>query len=313
MKRILVVGGSGFIGSSLVEKLVNLDLPVRALDRPGTISPLPAKIAAQVEWVAGDFTCQDVLERSIADCDVIFHLASTTLPKSSNDDPEFDVLSNLAGTIRLLTVAARLKVKKVIFPSSGGTVYGVPMTLPVSEDHPNHPLSSYGITKLAIEKYLELFRKERDLEYVALRVANPFGPYHNPIRAQGAVGVFLARAIAGEPIEIWGDGHVVRDYLYVSDLIDAMIASMHYQPGERVFNVGSGQGRSLNDVIESIRRVTGIDVRTSYLPKRSVDLSANVLGIERMKSAMNWTPKVDFDEGVDLTYRSLIRNSHEGA
>lgn len=306
MTRILVVGGSGFIGSSLIEKLVKLGMPVRALDREGVVSPLSRNIYSKVEWVTGDFTDRAVVERTVAGCDIVFHLASTTLPKSSNDDPEYDVQSNLAGTIRLLSAAAQHRVSKIIFPSSGGTVYGVPMALPVAEDHPNQPLSSYGITKLAIEKYLELFRQQHGLDYVVLRIANPYGPYHNPQRAQGAVGVFLTRAIQGKPIEIWGDGSGIRDYVYVSDVIDAMIASMDYQSGERVFNVGSGEGRSLNDVVEAIRRVTDLDVRIQYSPKRSVDLSANVLDIARMKLAMNWIPKVAFDEGIGLTYRSLL-------
>ncbi|SNT63978.1 UDP-glucose 4-epimerase [Tardiphaga sp. OK246] len=310
MKRFLVVGGAGFIGSSLIEQLVCLGHDVRAVDRPVKSSPLPAMILRSVEWLEGDFTDVDFIARAVKDRDVVFHLASTTLPKSSNDDPVYDIRTNIVGTVQLLDVATRAGVGKVIFPSSGGTVYGNPMALPIREAHPTNPISSYGITKLTIEKYLEFFRQERGLDYTALRLANPYGHYHNAGSAQGAVGVFLSRAMAGQPIEIWGDGEVVRDYIYISDVIDAMIASITYQAGARVFNLGSGMGKSLNEVVAAVQRATGRTVAVNFLPKRSVDVQANILDISLIGEEMKWKPTVSFDQGVALLFDQFQRSPH---
>jgi UDP-glucose 4-epimerase len=304
MTRALIVGGCGFIGSSLAETLVDHGFDVRIFDRPGAISPLPEYLRARMEWMDGDFTDEAAINRALSGQDVVFHLASTTLPKSSNDDPVYDVYTNIGGTLRLLAGACRRGIRRVIFASSGGTVYGVPTTVPTPETHQTNPLSSYGITKLAIEKYLELFRVEHGLDYIILRIANPYGRYQNPRGAQGAATVFLARALNRQPIEIWGDGEVVRDYIYISDVVDAMLAAVTYVPGPRLFNVGSGQGRSLNEVVEAIRQAVGRDMVVHYLPGRSVDVPSNVLDIGLISSCMGWQPKVTFEQGIQLMLKA---------
>ncbi|MBU1424376.1 MAG: NAD-dependent epimerase/dehydratase family protein [Gammaproteobacteria bacterium] len=299
-QRFLVLGGRGFIGSHLVDALLTRGHYVRCFDRPH-VSPLAADHLSNPNFLLheGDFTSEADIEAALEGCDICFHLVSTTLPNSSNIDPVFDVESNLKGSVRLLTHAVRAGVKKIIFISSGGTVYGIPQEIPIKETHPTNPICSYGITKLATEKYLGLFRELHGIECVVLRLANPFGERQRIQASQGAVAVFLGKVLRGEAIEIWGDGSVVRDYIYVADVVDAMMRSITYSGEEYVFNIGSGRGISLNQVLDSIENTTGCAARRRYLPGRSFDVPASVLNIDRAARLLNWTPKTDFDQGLD--------------
>ncbi|MBL8630451.1 MAG: NAD-dependent epimerase/dehydratase family protein, partial [Rhodospirillaceae bacterium] len=200
-QKCLVLGGKGFIGSHLVDTLVAQGHAVRVLDR-ANLAPLSgAETAAKVEWLDGDFTSETDVRQALEGCEVCFHLVSTTLPKSSNADPLFDVETNLMGTLRLLTHAVSSGVKKVVFSSSGGTVYGIPTTVPIPETHSTDPISSYGITKLAIEKYLYLFRDLHKLDYTTLRISNPYGERQRTRANQGAIAIFLGRVLRGETID----------------------------------------------------------------------------------------------------------------
>ncbi len=207
------------MGSHLCDALLAEGHSVRIFDRPNLKRFREFSADEQVEWVEGDFANQEDIARAVPDCDVIYHLVSTTLPKSSNDNPVYDVETNIVGTLHLLEVARKSTVRKVIFISSGGTVYGVPNSTPINEEHPTNPICSYGISKLTIEKYLNLYYTLYGLDYCVLRLANPYGERQRTTVAQGAVAVFLHRALRNETIEIWGDGSVVRDYIYVSDAI----------------------------------------------------------------------------------------------
>ena len=306
--RCLVLGGKGFIGSHLVDALLHAGHQVRVFDRAGIASLTEPASRAQVEWHDGDFTNESDVTRALAGCDVCFHLVATTLPKSSNADPAFDVDTNVVPSIRLFTQAVRAGVKKVIFVSSGGTVYGMPRYVPVDEVHPTDPISSYGITKLAIEKYLHLFHTLHGLSYAVLRPSNPFGERQRVQASQGAVAVFMGKVLRGEPVEIWGDGSVVRDYLYIGDLTAAFMAAMGYDGPERVFNIGSGAGHSLNSVLDGIEQVTGRKAERRYLAARPFDVPTNVLAIGRAKAALNWAPATSFLDGLDRTARWLAAN-----
>ena len=185
----------------------------------------------------------------------MLHLVSTTLPKSSNDDPLYDAQSNILATLELLNSMVEERVRRIVFISSGGTVYGPPQYLPVDEKHPTEPLVSYGVTKLAIEKYLVMYRHLHGIEPVILRVANPYGERQRVETAQGAVAVFLDRALRDQPIEIWGDGTVSRDYLHVSDVAEAFALALVYSGPHTVFNVSSGRGTSLLELLRIIEQV----------------------------------------------------------
>lgn len=301
--KTLIIGGNGFIGTNLVDLLLSRGHSVRVLDRYPSRYKEPI---AGVEYLVGDLGNHGEVHDAVQGVDWVFHLASTTLPQTSNDDPVYDIRSNIGDTVQLLQECRQVKVKKVIFISSGGTVYGVPQQTPIPEEHPNDPTCSYGISKLAIEKYLNLFHKLWGLEYVVARLSNPYGRQQNPNAKQGAVAVFLGNVAAGKPITIWGDGEVVRDYIYIDDAVKALLAAAEYNPGpndQRVFNVGAGSGHSLNQLVETIRKVVDLPVKVNYTESRPVDVPANVLDVSRAAKQLKWKPEVDLEDGLRETWK----------
>lgn len=307
--RSLVLGGRGFIGTHLIDALLGQGHVVRCFDRPNVVALGDSHAKhPSFELYEGNFTSEADISEALQDCDVCYHLVSTTLPKSSNADPVFDVESNLVGTIRLLTLALKAGVKKVIFVSSGGTVYGEPTQVPIPETHATDPVCSYGIAKLAIEKYLALFHRLHGLDYTVLRLANPFGEGQRTHANQGAVAVFLGKVLRDEPIEIWGDGSVVRDYIHVADVVQALLASLEPSRQEHVFNIGSGRGHSLNEVLDTIEKITGRVANRQYLPGRGFDVPLSVLNIDRAKNTLGWVPTVSFEQGVERFVTWLQEN-----
>ncbi|MFA6310826.1 MAG: NAD-dependent epimerase/dehydratase family protein [Sterolibacterium sp.] len=309
--KCLILGGAGFIGSHLAEELRAEGHEVRIFDRPNLALPAELLADSRIEWHEGDFLNVDDLARVVPGSDVIFHLVSATLPKSSNDNPAYDVETNVIGTLRLLDLARTNGVKRIVFASSGGTVYGLPHTLPINESHATEPLVSYGITKLAIEKFLHMYRALHGLDYCILRLANPFGERQRVGAAQGAVAVFLHRAWHGETIHIWGDGSVVRDYIYIKDAVRAFVKALSYQGEQRVFNIGSGQGLSLNQVLAGIEALLGRPVAVNYEHGRKFDVPVNVLDITRARDLLGWQPSVNFDDGLALTLAGLRRSGDQ--
>ncbi|AKC10081.1 NAD-dependent epimerase/dehydratase family protein [Agrobacterium tumefaciens] len=266
------------------------------------------KSASNVEHFSGNFLARSDIETALNGIDVCFHLISTTIASTSNANPTFDVETNLLGTLQLLKCAVKSGVKRIVFISSGGTVYGVPKTIPISEEHSTYPTSSYGITKLAIEKYLDLYRSLHGLEYVTLRLANPYGVGQRLDAQQGAIAVFLARALRGEEISIWGDGSVIRDYIYVDDAIDAMVRSADVNiQGGCVVNIGAGVGYSINEILSAIEKVTGRRTNKKYVEGRTYDVPANVLDISAAARLLGWTPKISLEEGL-LRFSNWIKD-----
>ena len=303
--RALVLGGGGFIGSHLVAALLAQGAQVRVLERPyrERTAALPEHPALQ--WQEGDFGNTQDIHRALEDVDTVFHLVSTTQPQSSNDDPAFDVSSNLLATLNLLEQLRARRNTTLVFVSSGGTVYGRPQHTPIAETHPTEPTCSYGIVKLAIEKYLALYRLLHGLDYRVLRLANPYGPGQEANRAQGVVGTFLSRVVQDQPIEVWGDGSVVRDYLYISDTISALLQVAVYKGEERIFNIGSGGGHSIREIISAIEEVTGKTAQVRYTAARKFDVPVSVLDIKRAQNELGWQPGVHLNEGLRLTYARI--------
>jgi len=302
--RCIVFGGSGFIGLNLTNALIEQGYKVRVFDRE---SPeLLSNLLNQIEWVRGNFLDEEDVKNAIRDCDIIFHLISTTLPKSSNDNPIYDVESNLVGTLKLLSCANKCGVKKIIFASSGGTIYGKSESTPIKESHPNNPISSYGITKLAIEKYLHLFYLEYGLEYCVLRISNPYGFGQKIQSKQGVVSVFTSKALSGQPIEIWGDGSVIRDYIHIDDVIQAFIKTITYSGEEKIFNIGCGEGKNLNEILSVIEGALKIPIQVSYKAARLLDVPVNILDNTLAKKELGWEVTREFSQGVDETVRLYV-------
>lgn len=299
--KIVVFGGGGFIGSTIVDRLLRDGHEIRVFERP-RIDPYRQFTAGErVEWLTGDLMSVHDVTNAVAGMDVVLHLVSTTLPKNSNDDPIYDVQSNLVATLQLLGAMLTQGVRKIVFISSGGTVYGNPQYVPIDERHPTEPRVSYGITKLAIEKYLLMYQQLHGIKATILRVANPYGERQRIETAQGAVGVFLSRALHGQAIDIWGDGTVTRDYIYIQDVADAFARAVVYDGPKSVFNICSGIGTSLNELIELLERVLGQRVQQNYLPARAFDVPVSILDNGLAKAEMAWEPRVSMVEGVART------------
>lgn len=310
----LVLGGGGFIGSHLSRSLLDNGNNVTIFERPKLkVSPEvsaaweKAGASSNLKWIEGDFSNSNDTKEALNGIDIVYHLISTTLPKNSNDNPSFDIESNLIGTLKLLDEAVKQGVRKVVFISSGGTVYGIPNSIPIKEDHPLDPICSYGIAKLAIEKYLYLYHYLHGLNYCVLRISNPYGEWQRS-SAQGAVSVFLSRAIKNETIEIWGDGTVIRDYIHISDVIDVMLKSLDYNGDCRIFNIGNNRGYSLNDLLSIIESILGRPVIKKYTEARKLDVPVNVLDISKAREFLNWQPRVDLQKGMEMTYLWLKNN-----
>jgi UDP-glucose 4-epimerase len=302
-ERCLVLGGAGFIGSHIVEALIDHDYPVRVFDLPRRTLANLAHLIDRIEIVEGDFTNVLDVRNALVDVDYVFHLVSTTLPQTANDNPIYDAESNLIATLQLLNEARSADVKKAIFISSGGTVYGVADTTPIVETHPTMPITAHGIIKLAIEKYLHLYHHLYGLDYVVLRVSNPYGERQQSVGAQqGVVSVFIDRMRRGEPINIWGDGSVVRDFVYIQDVAQAFVLALTSASPHRIFNVGSGVGLSLNELLALLEKVTGITPHVNYLPGRSTDVPRNILDTTRIRAEWGWSATTPLQVGLARTW-----------
>ncbi len=293
----LVLGAGGFIGLHLCRALAEVGARVHGY---GHASAYPAALPAYMRWTTGDFADAAALRMALRGADVVYHLLAGGDPGSSNRDPA-RALEEAVLSVRLLDACRHAGVGRIVFVSSGGAVYGVPRSVPITEDAPTEPISAYGIGKLAVERYLSLYGHLHGLSSIVLRPANPFGPYQSPTRQQGIVPAMIASALSGRALEIWGDGSVVRDFLYVGDLVRALLAAATYAGGHRTFNVGSGVGRSVLDVARAVGEVVGRPVPLVHRPARSADVPVNVLDITRIGSAMGWRPQTDWVEGLRAT------------
>ncbi|MGJ7485914.1 NAD-dependent epimerase/dehydratase family protein [Variovorax sp. LT2P21] len=299
--NILIFGGGGFIGSAIADRLLADGHSLRIFERPRVVPYRQFTATERVEWIGGDLSSTHDVSEALIGVDAVVHLVSTTLPKGSNDDPIYDVQSNVVGTLQLLEAMVRQGVKRLVFISSGGTVYGTPRYLPIDELHPTEPLVSYGITKLTIEKYLRIYQHVHGIQPVILRVANPYGERQRIETAQGAIGVFAHRAITGVPIEIWGDGSVTRDYVHVHDVADAFARALVYEGDKLCFNISSGVGVTLNELIGLLGDVLGRPIDVNYRPGRSFDVAVNVLSNALARQELNWSPRIEIRTGIERT------------
>jgi UDP-glucose 4-epimerase len=306
--KYVIFGGGGFIGSAIADKLLEEGHSLRIFERPRVPPYRAFESHENVEWISGDLQSKHDLEEAIKGVDGVLHLVSTTLPKSSNDDPIYDIQTNVIATLNMLDVMVEQKVKKIVFISSGGTIYGKPVNCPLSEDHPTNPEVSYGISKLTIEKYLYLYSKLYNIKPVTLRVANPYGERQRIETAQGAIAAFVSRATAGKKIDIWGDGSVTRDYIYIKDIADAFSKALSYQGSELIFNIGSGEGTTLNTLIGLIENIIETPIDRNFLPARTFDVPVNVLDCALAKRELGWKAQFRLQEGLKRTIKWYIES-----
>ena len=307
--RCLVLGGAGFIGSHIVDTLVHRGHRVRVFDLPHISTENLNTSMGAIEITGGDFNNISDISTALDGIDVVVHLAGSTLPGPSNKNPAYDVETTVIGALNLFEKAIQKGVKKIVFASSGGTVYGIPSTLPIPETHPTAPLCSYGITKLTVEKYLQLFHHLQNLQYAVLRIANPYGERQRINNVQGAIAVFLGKVLAGKTITVWGDGSVARDYFHVSDLAAAFLKVIEQDTQDRIYNIGSGRATSLKKILSVVEQVTGRRPSVEYTSARKLDVPVNCLDIGLAKRNLYWHPKISIEDGIARTWKWL-KNHH---
>lgn len=305
----LVIGGAGYIGSYLVKDLLATGRCVTVLGRRAGSQNNLIKGA---NYVSGDFGQRDLICNLLDRHQEVIHLAYATVPNTSFENPLLDLLQNLPPTVQLFSEVAE-RGGKLVLVSSGGTVYGEAITLPIREDHPTKPISPYGVTKLTLENYAHLYSATHDLKYVCVRPANAYGVGQQPFVGQGFIATALAAAIQGKPIRIFGQHGTIRDYLYVSDIAAGIVSALEKGRLSETYNLGSGVGLSNMDVIKSIMPlVNEMDGKVSveHLPERRFDVKSNVLDATKLKTHTDWKPKVEFDEGLRRTC-DWLKNYHE--
>jgi len=296
--KISVLGGCGFIGSSIAEKFLGMGHEVTVFDHPNTDKKNLCSIIGNIQFIGGDFLNPEDVEKAIQGAEIVFHAISTTLPSSALNNPAYDIETNVVGSIRLFDLCVKHQVTKVCFLSSGGTVYGIPQELPIKESSPLNPISPYGLSKLAIEKFLNLYNHHYGLDYSIVRLSNPYGIRQNPLSGQGVIASWAHRIKSGLPIEIWGDGNIVRDYIHIDDAIDAITTITLSEGKERVVNVGSGVGYSLNQLHHLFEDCLHRSLPVVYLPTRKVDVPINILDVSLLRTGFGWEAKIDITNGI---------------
>lgn len=301
--RILVLGGNGFIGSHLVDELLAAGHAVNIFDRyPDAL----LRAGARVKYFIGDFSDSILLSEAMQGVDVVAHLISTTVPGTSNLDPIADIQDNLVRTVRMLQLMETIGIKRILYLSSGGTVYGIPQHTPIPEDHPLNPICSYGVVKVAVENYLRMYASLNHIEPVIIRPSNPYGPRQRFQKGQGAVATFMNRIMTGEKIAIWGDGNIKRDYIYIHDLTRLCRMAIE-QPHTGTFNAGSGVSMTLNNLLQNIEQQLGSKAEVEYQTVRKFDVPEIALDIKRAEKIYGWTPEVTMEEGLARYHDWLVK------
>ena len=301
---MLVLGGNGFIGSHVVDNLLSAGHFVRVFDRSD--NGMAAK-QDNAEYFIGDFNDTSFLMEALTEIDVVFHGISATVPSTSNLDPINDVESNLIGTLRLLQLMSKVDIKRIVYLSSGGTIYGNTAAQFVDESHSINPICSYGIVKACIENYLFMYQELYGFRPTVLRPSNPYGARQGHVGLQGVIGTFLAKIHKNEQIEIWGDGSVIRDFVYVDDVAQICLKAIEANVNG-TFNVGGGRGYSIKEVIETIAEITETDIDAVFQPSRNFDVARVVLDISRAKRTFNWQPKTTLPHGISKIWHDLLSN-----
>jgi UDP-glucose 4-epimerase len=305
--RCLVIGGNGFIGSHVVDALVARGHTVSAFDRFGSAGTRFA--ASGVRVLAGDFLNLSDVRTAVEGQDVVLHLLSTTDPATAENDPTLDIRTNVLASVELFKSCVDARTPRVVFASTGGAIYGDQDATRFSETDLTLPVSPYAIGKLAIENYLAYFRRKHGLESTVFRISNPYGTRQNPRKRQGVIPIFLRRLADGLPVTIYGDGSMVRDYLYVEDLAQMIAEAGTASPRHRVYNLGSGRGVSLREIVATIGEATGRELVTVHEPLPPTFVDHVTLDVTRFESEFASRPTTTLHDGISRTWKDILGDS----
>ncbi len=298
--RILVTGGAGFIASHVAEGFLATGHEVAVLDNLST--GFRRNVPKAATFFEGDIRDPEFLQRVFDEFkpDAVDHHAAQMDVRKSLLDPQFDAQTNIIGSINVILEAVRAKVKKFIYISTGGAVYGEPRRLPVDETHEIHPECAYGISKHTVEHYLELYHLLSGLTFSVLRYPNVYGPRQNPHGEAGVNAIFIGLMLDGKTPTIFGDGEALRDYVYISDIVDANLRALTHGEG-KIINIGSGVGTSVNDIYRALARILDFPHDPIYAPARAGEIQKVYLAADRAKTILGWEQKVAFEEGLRRT------------
>ncbi|PHP16955.1 hypothetical protein CG471_25340 [Sphingobium sp. IP1] len=301
MGHVLVVGAAGFIGRHTVEALLASGRSVVAMDikslPPGTFPH-----EDRLSWATGPADDRAALAVALNGCSHVVYLISGSLPATANAHIAHEVQHHVAEALGVAEFCDDQGVQSFIFASSGGTVYGIDSEDPIVETAPTKPRNAYGVSKLAIEHYLRLIGAMRSMRTLSLRISNPYGVGQVARRAQGFIAAAMHAACSDQTLSIWGDGSVIRDYVYVSDVADAIAAALDYQGPADVINIGSGCGYDQKDIIGGIEAVSGRKIDVEFSPSRVIDVRSNVLSVARAAQELDWRAGVGLSEGLSRTW-----------
>ena len=302
--RVLVTGGAGFIGSHVVDRCISAGHDVVVVDNLSTGTRQSVPSAARLAVI--DIRSPDLADVFRAEQpDAVIHLAAQAEVRRSVEQPLLDADVNIMGSLNLLECSRRFGVRRVIYSSSGGAVYGDTDVLPTPEDQPARPASPYGVSKLTVEHYLGCWAGLYGIRWVALRYANVYGPRQSPLGEAGVVAIFAHRLLGGEPVVINGDGLQTRDYVHAGDVVAANLAAAAYDGDQVAFNIGTGVETNVLDLLASCQAAAGTSIEPEHRPARLGELSRSALDCTRAQRDLDWKPAVKLDEGLRGTLASL--------
>lgn len=308
--RILLVGGAGFLGVNAAISLMKYGHEVFIMDRNCVHVRAKEVLAGVSGLYEGDFSdfheVFSLVDRLSIDC--LINFASTLIPSSDFDAFSAEIISGSVPMFRLINGLADRGVKYV-FISSGGTIYGTNRSERIHEQEKRQPINLYGLSKLIFEEYIEYAGRSCGLDYLVVRPSNPYGQHQNPYKKQGLVAVAMDRVRRGEAVEVWGDGSVVRDYIYIDDMVDALSRLIGAGKWKQVFNIGTGVGYSIREVLDVIQKVTEWTPVVSYTSGRNVDTDRMVLDVSKLESVIDFKPR-SLETGVMDYYKSIV-SGHE--
>lgn len=309
MTKVILFGGAGFIGTNLAIKLSqDFNNNITLVDKNIKYFEGLKKLNLQnISYVESGFNENTNFDKLLEGKEIVYHLVSTTVPTTSNQQIPQELSANIIVTSKMLEACVRCNVKKVIFISSGGTVYGKEVCCPLKEDTPTYPISSYGLQKITIEKLLYLYHYMYKLDYRVIRLANPYGPHQRPNGILGAVTTFTYKALNNEEITVYGDGSVVRDFIYIDDAVKAIIKIADGDVEYKTFNLGCGYGTSIKQLLETISSTLSIPLKIKYVDGRSVDVPINYLDISRYEQFFGALNPISLEEGIKKTAIFLKR------
>jgi len=297
--KILVTGGAGFIGSHVVDLMIEAGHDVVVVDNLSTGRQRNLNPKARFYQVdIREPELRYVFEQEKPD--VVDHHAAQMNVRRSVADPLYDADVNIRGSVHLLELCREFHVRKIIYISSGGAVYGEPVYLPCDEEHPVRPLCPYGLTKYAFELYLYIYQQNYGIDYTVFRYPNVYGPRQDPLGEAGVIAIFTGQMLRGQPVTIYGSGEQVRDYVHVYDCARANLLALENGSG-RVYNLGSGQGTTVNELFRRLKSITGYAGEPVYAPAKVGETFRIYLSAQRAKEEIGWSQTISLDEGLSQT------------